>query len=228
MERNNFDKSSTGTNITASVFYDSGMAWQLWEENFERLADDRYFYTDHGQIKTPDITFTLKGSDDEIERAYKGIIAEDTLLSIDDKKEALIEWIEPSIATLETENYYLRKQGYDLEFIMQPELLCITTKGYCQGDRATIYYDPIALENLWGNYPDQDALRKDFDHMFWDQPIYACMTINGEEYHHGEMMIDPYEYDREAFATAITMKRGAPLAFKDLILAVLPENPDYL
>lgn len=220
---NNYDQSSTGVNIETSVFYDTGLSQKLWRDNFEKIEEDNYFYIDDGQVSIPDKTITINGDDAEIERAYVYFVnGEDKTLA--DKKQALLDCIEPSLDNLERENEYLRKQGFDLSFDV-PNLLSIVSIGYSQGDYARVWYDPVALEKLWGKFPNQSELKRLFDHLFWDAPIYGNVTINGEDYSYSELMPDEYDYDREEYARIVAEKAGID---KALLLPLLHKDPDCL
>lgn len=91
-------------------------------------------------------------------------------------------------------------------------------------DFAEIAYCPDDLEKAWGNKPDQNELSKTFDRLFWDAPIYACFTINGEEYRYDEDMPDSYKWDKEAWAKIVSDKSNVPL---ETLLSMLPKTPDY-
>lgn len=67
--RNNFDKSSTGTDITCTVFFDTDSSQRDFRENFESVQSDGYrttsiqYYIDNGNVEGKDsVKFTVKGA----------------------------------------------------------------------------------------------------------------------------------------------------------------------
>lgn len=51
---NNFDQSSTGTNIVLNVCYDNMLSRMFFNDTFVLLQDNVVFYTDHGQCTCPE------------------------------------------------------------------------------------------------------------------------------------------------------------------------------
>lgn len=249
---NNFDCCSYGIGVCASVHYSSWCSQERFRDNFECLVRDSrgdgsvYFYTDWGSIsdvptrvgdliyisnlvegKIPDVESLLRlgkvltecdgnwwYSDDELIEKWEedkdefGQEIIDELLGLD------VKYIEDVLQF----DCCVLKQGITTH----------TTRGYSQGDVATVYIDWNLLNEVWGTeieldsngggveFSDREAIRSlenDIDHYFWDAPIDGRITLTyGEdelELCVDEHLKDEYEWDKEYFISEIVAEARA-------------------
>lgn len=95
------------------------------------------------------------------------------------------------------------------------DLTVIRITGYSQGDAA------------WIKVPHAEATKGTIDHLtriFYDSPIYACVSIEGgEDYHLSEFYDDIYDSSREALIAAIG-KSDMDDELKARALALVPKQ----
>lgn len=89
----------------------------------------------------------------------------------------------------------------------------MTTCGYSQGDCCAVLY-----------LKDKKPSREWIDKLFWDCPIHACLTIDGEENYLDEYLESSYDYNKET----ILSKYDGPEYVKKWLSENLPENPNYV
>lgn len=201
MYKNNFDNSSTGVNIEFYGCYDTYESQDLFENNFKRLKDDVFFYSQWTEGEVPEqivdlfrILPTVKKSELESLVWYNG---ESRAELVQDILERPIKEYQDFLEVLTLRANYER----------------LTTRGYSQGDICTVYFKkkhPIT--------PTQA------DHLFWDSPIAARLTINNHDIFYTEYF-DPYEeFDPDAFAKIAAEKSGVDAA---TIRAIMPDSLDW-
>lgn len=214
MYRNNFDTSSSGVNIEFAGSYDTWLGQQEFDENFSRIRDNNrhtaiFFYDDWGNIKSPE-------SIGEVCTIKKGTKKADILdldyfynESFSDIKRELLG--KPLKDFTDFEDILTLRKGFET----------IETRGYCQGDCAIVLIDTNALKKCWGKQPDIKELSEEIDHLFWDSPISARVTINSIEFNYDEYDLDRYDWQREEFAELVAKDSGVD---KQTLLAILPEH----
>lgn len=229
---NNFDKSSTGTDIEVTAFRDCGRGQRDFKDNFVMLQHDGYstraigYYIDNGNLPGPDeITFKVKGSPKNVKKyLIKEGYAESDLTPThgqDNRAELLGILDNPTLLTYQDLNEYALKDS-GLEIVPSKKLEKIETRGYSQGDYAEIWYCPADCKKVWGNEPKPDELETTIHHYYWDQPIYAVITINGTEYNYWDQPeYDEYEWEPEKFAAYVAKESGVPV---ESIQALLPKD----
>lgn len=234
--RNNFDKSSTGVDISCSVYYDTDSSQRDFRENFESVQSDGYrttsiqYYIDNGNVEGKDsVKFTVKGSvQDIIAAAKQYTYAYADLVSASGKE--LEEVKAELIAQFEDVNLISYAMGTmpkidGLEFVPNKNLIVTETRGYSQGDYAKVIYCPDDLKAVWGNEPKEEELQKMFDHYFWDAPIYAQVEIDGKEYSYWDMPdYDSYEWDRKKFIDYLVKESRVKA---EQLESVIPDQPSY-
>ena len=228
--RNNFDTSSTGTNIESTCYYDTDKSRYDFKENFKIMQHSDYrnntiaYYIDHGNVEDNDaITFTLEGTPEQIKAALKQDGYEDDDDTVKDALEILENGYGEKITLLNYEDF---NRVYDPLSVKPSKVLeKIITRGYSQGDYAEVFYCPDDLEKAWGNVPQKNDLKKTFDHLFWDAPIYASITINGDEYFYWDQPeYDEYEWEREKFLKFVAEKSGVKF---ETLAAIMPDDPSW-
>lgn len=227
---NNFDTSSTGTNIECSVFYDTMKSQIDFNDNIKIIQHSGYrthtigYYIDHRNVENHDaITFTLEGTPEQIKAALKQDGYEDDDDTVKDALEILENGYGEKITLLNYEDF---NRVYDPLSVKPSKVLeKIITRGYSQGDYAEVFYCPDDLEKAWGKKPDENELQKMVDHYFWDTPIYASITINGDEYNYWDQPeYDEYEWGRDKFIKYVAEKSGVSIETLD---AILSKEPSY-
>ncbi len=235
-KRNNFDKSSTGTDIECSCFYDTDMSRMNFEENFKMLQHNSYsttsvaYYIDNGNV--PDdskVKFIVKGTREVREKYFldngRYYNAEE-VKAWDD--ETLNEEILSNEEDVNLINYALERipdtvEG--LEFVPNKNLIVLATCGYSQGDYAAVNNCPDDLEKAWGKMPEQKDIQALVNHLFWDAPIYCQVTINGKEYsYYDAPEYDDYKWNRDEFIKYVSKESGIK---KENLENFIPENPEY-
>ena len=227
---NNYDQSSTGINIECNCFNDCDVARFYFDESFNVIQSPSYqktgiyYFTENGNVEGADkITFTVEGSEDAIRtHAIEHCYApeEETLETM---KILIVESYEVTLATFETENAYLSRTEKGFQFAPSKPLTKLITRGYCQGDYAVVYYSADDIAAAWGNAPDAAELRTLIDHLFWDQPINASATINGETYSYSDCpSYDEYEWNRADFIKWVAGEAAIP---PEMLDAVMPKEP---
>jgi hypothetical protein len=276
---NNFDTCSYGIGVCVNVHYSNWCSQMRFEDNFKCLVRDRrgdghaYFYIDWGNISVPPTVGDLI----QISNLVDGKIPDvESLLRLGEvlnycdgnwwysDSELTEKWEEnPDEFGQEIIDEIL---GLDIEHIedvlqyacceLKQGVTTYTTRGYCQGDVATVYIDWNLLNEIWGRdikftsdnmcgltLSDRETIRSlenDIDHYFWDAPIDGCVTLTyrGDEIelYASEHLEDEYAWDEEYFISEIMAEARAK--FKDLderlftvlkqdLTRLLPENPDY-
>ncbi len=233
MYKNNFDQSSTGTNIELSCSYDCHLSRLYFEENFKIIQSEGYrtftkaYYIENGNVPDHDaITFTLGGTETEIEAALtaEGYSRDEIKAMIPGEPFDILETLYGDKITL------LNYEDFDhvyapLKAVPSKTIIKINIRGYSQGDYAEVFYCPEDLEKAWGKPPVESELDDLFTRLFYDAPIFCRFTVNDEtDYDYSEYMPDSYKWDKEAFAKIVSEKSG--IAYETL-LNMLPEYPDY-
>ena len=206
MYRNNFDTSSTGTNIEFSGRRDTDLSHWEFKDNFEVLKWGRseaelIFFTDYGQIEAPekigDVFYIKKD------------ITKKRLLDFSFYESGTRQEIIDDILDRSIEDY----NDFKPILTIKNNFEFVATRGYCQGDVADVLINK-----------DFNISQEDIDHLFWDSPINATITINKRDYEYWDYELDDYVWQREEFAELVARDSGVD---KQTLLAILPEHLDY-
>jgi hypothetical protein len=223
MIRNNYTKNADGLSVEASVFYDTCLSRQYYEENFATLCTDSrcdaslLFYCDYGNLEVPtiigDVAVIRKNvSNYDLTYFVEGYTCNrGELMNI--VKNTGVRRLEEALDDL-----VKLKDGYKI----------ITSRGYCQGDCVDVLVPIKHLTKMWGRAPEDKELREVIDHLLWDTPIYCSVTIEDETWEYSELDLDEYSYDKQKVIEKINEKskyKGEELV-KELN-RLLPDNPDY-
>ncbi len=233
---NNFDKSSTGIDIEFSGYYSGDRAQWDFEESLEVVQHESYrvssvlYYRNYGNVESyTGITFDLKGTKEQlINFLLENGIGSTKSEYKSQKKDQLLEEAEDALySSMCLLNYREENKDiaeYGLEIVPSKKLEWVESRGYSQGDYAEIVYCPEDLKSAWGREANESDLRKEFDHLLWDAPITATLTINGEEYYYDEMDLEQYEWQRDEFIAAVAEKSGVD---KDSLADIVPMELSY-
>jgi hypothetical protein len=212
---NNFDNSTTGVKLELSCFYDNDLAsiWfkdEIFNEGNEYHYNDVVDLADHNNYK-----ITVKELREKIKADYDYSLSSQYMGKAYSKltKIELVEFLE-NVAYGKAEI----KEFYQDNFT--PLYNIIETRGYSQGDYATVYI-PKEIDHK----VDSDYI----DNLFWDAPVYCRLMIDDNEYYLEEYLLSPYDYDTNLILSGI--EKDLNHNKKEYILAWikdnLPEQPDY-
>lgn len=233
--RNNFTCAPEGeASIEVSAFYDTNLSRIAFEENFERIDDsDSFFFTDYGSLKN-EFKPRLEGTKPALRMATLAIVREESSNpslyagEIFENRHNLTEWLLNFIQkevydhlTIETRRDWAERLA-EYGIRLEDSFLHVKIHGYSQRDVAQVIWDSEELTALWGKEPDESELEKMFTHYFFDSPIFAVVTVDGEEYFYEG---DSYEWERDAFAESLEKQTGIN---KTEFLALLPKELDYV
>ncbi len=252
---NNFDQSSTGLNIELSIFRDTDQSRHDFEECFNIIQSESYrrhtiaVYTDFGNID-PDFDFEDPANYDFTK---KELVAAMKKASIWDQETARYKGYDLYKATKQ-ELIEFAKEEYNYsdfaEFLenFTPNFVTIKTCGYSQGDYAEVIFSKKVIDYLEKSCLKSfdellPSLETTVDHLFWDSPIYARLTVNDDEYYLDELLPDLYEYDKDKLIKQFEIVQ-TDLFYKtdvdnfksldelkivvDFLSDNLPECPEYL
>lgn len=230
MRKNNFDKNSQGPSIELTCFHDSDLSRMYFEENFKIMQHEGYrtftkaYYIDNGNVPDDDeITFTLKATPEQKTTFLKKEgYTDDDMPPEEDQAEYIIDTYGEKITLLNYQDF--NKQFEPMTIEPSKRIEWINIRGYSQGDYAEVAYCPDDLEKAWGNKPEENDLKKTFERLFYDAPIYCSFEIDGEEYRYDEFMPDSYDWQAEEFAKIIAEKTKIDY---ETIFNFLPQYPDY-
>ena len=242
---NNYDKSSTGINIEANICWNNDVAQDNWNNNFIKLKSgpykNYYLYTDWDNVsayyndKYPNNSGIEHIMD--IEECYN--IAETkrnlTILRYLTVKEygllcyseakvnyRAIDLVELLFDTDCVDNI----DDLDIEYTSKVDIL--ETIGYSQGDYENVLIATDVLKQIWGNEPNINDLQEEINHLFWDQPLYCVVTINGEEYDYA-VQNGTYSYDKDTLIDELcnAIEDVDTDVLRTELENILPEEPDY-
>lgn len=182
MYKNNYDHSSTGTDIEFYGMYDTDQSQRDFEGAFTLAFKDTYFYTDWGMNTTPEVI-------GDIFKIKKGLKKKD--LSCFGCGDETRKELEDDILSQPIKSY----TDYEDILELKKDFKIIKTTGYCQGDIARVILPKKA-----------DISQEDIDHLFWDCPIYARFTINGDEDYYYEE--NRYTWNPDAFCKKVSKESG--------------------
>lgn len=280
---NNFDCCSYGIGVNACIHYSNWCSQERFENNFECLVRNRrgdgsvYFYTDWKNINCIKAVPSKVGDLIYISNLVEGKIPDvESLLRLGEvlnecegnwwySDDELVEkWNEnPNDFGQEIVDEIL---GLDVKYIedvlqfdccdLKEGITTYTTRGYCQGDVATVYIDWNLLNEVWGSnvkfasdgytgltLSDRgtiSSLHDDIDHYFWDSPIDGSVTLSyGDKektIYANDFCSDEYKWDKEYFVSAILAEARSYFEGLDESLftrlegdlnRLLPEHLDY-
>jgi len=221
---NNFDTSKTGTDIELTIERDEDLGRINFEENFERLdtpygRGSYYFFTalEHESPNYLSDCFDLSDCKRRDFRAYC-IETESTTKkeTIQEKFYFHVSWKDYAIHLLDEQGIHNAMQD-GFPTIKGAKVLyeAVTASGCSQGDWAEILYKA----EDWLKNPSEH-----FSNLIYNQRLYACLTVDGEEYPLEEAFKDSYEYEKEELLTYV---KGLELDHHVLEF-VTAQAPDYV
>lgn len=236
---NNFDMSSTGTNIEFSIFLDTDDASRLFDEAFERVKNinlpkgyygDALFYKDFGENEYDDSeqdrNYAIDCDSKDLLRkfcTYSGETYRDALRTLEVSSKDDTDEILQSIET-----YYQWEESY-LNFLSEHFTLRWTlymSRGYSQGDCVT-----VVLPSHYQLLDHWQQVQEGIDHFLWDAPIYVGLTVDGEAYY--VELEDRYDYDQDKVLTAVDkaiekLSEDKREVVREFLITSLPKDLEYI
>lgn len=239
---NNFDMSSTGTNIELTINHDCGMASVMFGESITKVGDLNVF-TSCETIDASEYEKEYNVTDAALElfkKYFKHVFNCDFSVSIDDDVEILLDELGMDVTEETDVNDLLESirshcgdaESYCkfLEEHFEAKFFTLTTRGYSQGDEREVII-PFELLEAFGLPTTQesaDTCQVEIDHLFWDAPIYANLVVDGEEYSLHNNLKDLYNYSKEE-VVKIAKEMVEDETKHEIVVEFLKENlPDTL
>ena len=231
--RNNFDMSSSGVNIEIVVFWDIGMSQYNWRENFYELEKDLYLYVNWGNIDPDKFKpFIIKDTKKNIKKMARKLAKERggtikerfeelSCYDIYGAFEELCSWL--SIDSYEDKLDLLEELEIDYYITFEE----YTTRGYSQGDVATVWIPTKMLEKIWGNKITTETMmriKQDIHNFFWEPPLYLRIYIDGKEWY--PEGIDGYYWNdiMDTLKTDPEVVNSPTKDFKEYVLKLLEKD----
>ncbi|CAH7261431.1 conserved hypothetical protein [Vibrio chagasii] len=249
---NNFDVSSTGTDITLNIHWDGDMARIKFEESLHsgrdldisELDGDELIFSHYGNISVKDFEkeYNVNCTAKELfKKYYNHVYAHDITLAgftnlrdliIDlgndlDDMQSLQDHIETHIGGTKEFKEFLAEH-FDAKFFT------LTSKGYSQGDVRTVIIPSEALESagLPATQESADQFQDEIDHLIWDTPIYCHIEVDGEDYNLSNDVADPYKYEQDEIKKLINegmeLDEGAKATLNSFLEEKLPADLKYV
>ncbi len=238
--KNNYDKSSTGTDIECTCFYDSDASQRAFDENFKIMKHSGYrdstvaYYIECGNVEDDDsITFSVKGTAEQISAMYDlNGYNEDDCPPLEDIKDYIETWYGENITILNYEACNSQFKDSGVSLVPSKNLIRVAIRGYSQGDYAEVIYCPDDLQKAWGNAPKESELKETFTHLFYDAPVYAQFTIypadgseSAKEYNLWDSPdYSEYDFDRDKFLDYVAKESGVA---RETLAEIFPKEPSY-
>lgn len=223
---NNFDTSSTGTNIEVIGGYSNDLSQMYLDNNFERLLDGSLYYMDWCNVEEScEVTFSIKANKLSLAKLLADYYGNSISFYMRQTKDEILSDAEDILDEFMTITDYrdFNKDNSDIKIIPNKELIWIESRGYSQGDYAEIVYSCDDLKDCWGVDVDERELSKTIDNLLWGAPIDLIVIIDGDEYDYGDTG-DTYEYQREMFIDVIAKESGVK---RDVLENIIPEELEY-
>ena len=205
---NNFDCSSTGTNIELSAFKDTCEGQYLYQEEVQTITGDlvclNYYYDEY--LKDHTITrsqlwhdvFKVEGMNAREFLEYYREYSYSKTLSFDGALKFIDE-------------YY--KVSDHINAVLPVNLVSAGVTGYSQGD-----YSEVIIR-----VDSEDANM--YENLIYGTPCYIVLTVDGEEYSIHSEMINEYDYDKD---DVIAICKDT-FKLSDYVIEWLDDNlPEYL
>lgn len=222
MRRNNYTHNANGPSIEVTCYYDSIMARTLWEDNFTRIeGTDVFLYTDYRQISDT-VTFRIAGNKKDkcsyLRRigGYERYTKKEMVAWSHEELDSEIFNSLESYPTLA--NYEESEAEIDdnLSVVPSTRVLSVII------DNTRVVYLPDELKIVGAS---ESKLRNYFSQLFFDSPVFCCVTIDQEIYYYEDFASDSYVWEPERFADFLAEKNGVD---KQELLKLLLPMPDHL
>jgi hypothetical protein len=244
METNTPSLKHPPTHVELYLGQDSDIARSYWDESFNQIKEGIYEYIEHGNLESfdsdienfysfesvnPKKVFQLLWSreKDNFNNTFEGVreFIRQYELGKNDSHYAFKEYI--------NENYSVDDLDDDLAELLaeagaKENFIKIITRGYSQGDYATVYIKKDSLEKLTGKPVDEQTesdLHTDISNLFWDCPLDARLEIDEETIYLTEYLDSSYNWNRDKVLKEI--KDSIHPSIYQFLKENLPEHIEY-
>lgn len=227
-----------------SISFDICQAQHLFDENFSKVErSDLLEYVDYGNIKS---SYDLgdwqnfKATKEQIKIAMLGYFNNEDLKYnsnnyFDKPFSKLCKQELQELSSILCYGSQELDEFLTVNFTSLYEVL--TSRGYSQGDYTQVVFSKECIAYLQketGKTWDQlvDGLQTEIDHLLWDQPLYARLTVNdNDEIYLDELLKDIYSYDKDDLLSEFKRVYSGKLDSFDEVYQYLSENlpdqPEY-
>lgn len=216
MYKNNYDQSSTGINIEASTCLDTNLSRIYFNKTIVNFNHSLYGYETNPESIRDFIEIDSKASHEELADLANEL--NEWCYYDDYSDEDLRELILDAEPEMIMNRYWYEQLGSTLK--LKPEFTLYRTRGYCQGDIETVLYKGDSMSAL---------IHDSIDHLFWDAPVRAEVTINGNSYEYWDYDLPEYEWKKSEFISKIMndYKGENPEYVRQQLEKMLPEELNY-
>lgn len=190
MYKNNYDQSSTGINIEVGACYDTGLSRTYFEDSISNYNHSLYTYEINPESIRDFIEIDSKANHEELADLANEL--NEWCYYDEYSDEDLRELILDAGPELIMNRYWHEQLGSTLH--LKPEFTLYRTRGYCQGDIETVLYKGDSMSA---------SIQNSIDHLFWDAPVRAFVSINEELYEYWDYDLPEYEWKRDEFIEKI-------------------------
>ncbi|MCY9865026.1 hypothetical protein OTK49_21140 [Vibrio coralliirubri] len=233
---NNLDMASCGTIIELNIYRDIDRSQSDFAESITQVNGMNVF-TSNGNFEAKEYekSFNVNCTAQELVEKFflfyaemhYSLASEDDLedlqnhLGIDIDESTTLQTIHDAIYNnRSTEDYVnFMAEHFDSKHFE------VTAIGYCQGDHRTVIIPHELLTELGLELTQEvaDGFKEEINHLFWDAPITATLTVDGEDFHLDQNLDDCYDYEKEHIIKAANVMFDGE-DNQELIIEFLEEN----
>lgn len=217
MYKNNYDQSSTGINIEVSACYDTGLSRAYFEDSILRYDRSFFAYDTAPESIRDFIEIDSKANHESLTDLANEL--NEWCCYDDYTDEELKQLIYDADPSMIMNRYWHSELGNSLH--LKQGFALYRTRGYCQGDIETVLYKGDSMSA---------SIQNSIDHLFWDAPVRASVTINEELYEYWDYDLPEYEWEKEKFIENIMddYKGENPDYVKEMLNKMLPNQLNYV
>ncbi len=245
---NNYDISSSGTNIEMVCIFDSFEARNTYRDNITKVNGDTFLSTNTGNAtKAYDIPKSTKTIfKDFVNHFYAGneqeLGFEDIKFLINDLERYVditpLKNCSPQTLCEGILNLMGNKRELDdfLESYYAAKFFSVVSRGYSQGDHEEVFitFEELEARNLPATEESAKSLSQAVDNLLWDAPLFVRITVDEKEFVLSDHIKDRYHYEeRELIECAEKQLSQSDLTKhqQDLVInwlhSSLPASPVY-
>lgn len=239
---NNFDKSSSGVNLTLNCFHDTDRSRSDFEESFHILQHAGFrqhsvlVFNQFGNFDVTD--FDLTDYENYDPKSY----------TVKDLKKMLLDdgYFFKDVMQMSKADMVQELAGSEVfqEFLQEnakPTFTTLTSRGYSQGDYIEIILTKDIIEYYVSSFEElktaeqvAEFLQSTIDHLLWDAPIYARLEIETDqgdnEFYFDEYLTDYYNYDKDQLLQIFNDNYSGDhkVYIGEWLADNLPDHADYM
>lgn len=174
--------------IEVGIIRDGFLSQHYFDESMKRIEGDLWQYIDYGNIEEQTTRQLVHINRNSSKSALASALGENISWYEGWSRDELIDELYDQAGDLKTLLEWLNDSPVKYKKLYDK----YTTRGYSQGDYATVIVPHKAIE---GWKIDQPGMQKHIDNLFWDQPITGTVMVNNDEHFISDMLEDTYEWD---------------------------------